>query len=282
MRDDDFERTMDAWAHHEASSAPQLRPTAEMYRMVEARRRPSLLSILLSRRAMLATAVASVMVLAIVYRGLIYPSIFPPQPPAQLVAYVGLREGFTYEKGVTIVGPAVPPRRGPKKRADLIEELLFEFQMPGSPYVIQADVRAELDEIIALTSADNYRLALEPARDAFVYVFQLTSAEALVKLFPNKTYHSAQNPLQQGEMVHLPLEPNWFYLNEEKGVERLYIAASSQPLRNVEALYARYSKASSESKQQEALASLLEGLETIEQTHPDEAVGWVYAFYHLE
>jgi hypothetical protein len=280
MRDDDFERTMDAWAHHEARSAPQMRPTAEMYRTVEANRRPGLLSLLLSRRAMLATAVASMMVLAIVYRGLIHPAIFPQPPPAQVVAYVGLREGFAYDKGVTIVGPAMPPRRGPKKRADLFEQLLFEFQSPGSPVVMQADVRAELDEVIALTSADNYRLVLEPARDAFVYVFQLTSSEALVKLFPNETYHSAQNPLQQG-LYHLPSAPNWFYLDDKKGIERLHIVASPQPLPHVEDLYARYSRAKAEPTKQEALASLLKELESIEQPHPDEAVGWVFAFYHL-
>lgn len=279
MRDGDFERTMDAWADHETESAPEMHPTAEMYRMVEAKRRPSRLSVLLSHRAMLATAVASMIVLTIVYRGLIYPSIFPQQPPAQVVAYVRMREGFSSEKGVTIIGPAVPPHRGPKKGAIFFEQLVFQFQKPDSRFVMQTDVRSQRDEIIALTSAHNYRLVLEPAQDAHVYVFQLTSSDTLAKLFPNETVHSAQNPLQQGQLYHLPLEPNWFYLDDKKGKRRLYIVASSQPLPDVEDLYARYSRANGESKKQEALASLLKELETIEETHPDDAVGWLFAFY---
>jgi len=37
MKDDDFQRTMEAWAEHEIESAPEVHPTPEMYRMVRAR-----------------------------------------------------------------------------------------------------------------------------------------------------------------------------------------------------------------------------------------------------
>ena len=38
MKDEDFEKTMDSWAAHEVESAPQLRPTEEIYRMIKKRK----------------------------------------------------------------------------------------------------------------------------------------------------------------------------------------------------------------------------------------------------
>jgi hypothetical protein len=135
-------------------------------------------------------------------------------------------------------------------------------------------------ETITLTFADNYRLLLEPARDCYVYVFQLTSPNILVKFFPNETYSPVQNPLRREQTHHLPSEPNWFYLGENKGKECLYVIASVQPMQDLEDLYTQYSRADDESNKQELLTSLLDKLDTIEETHGEEAAGWVFVFNH--
>jgi len=225
VRDEEFENTMDTWADHETESAPGMHPTAEMYRMVQAKRKKSLLFVLLSRRAILGTAVASLMVLAILYTGLFDPSTLFNPPPAQQVTVVAMREGFAAEKGGMVIRTVVPSHRGLKKGLLFFQQLLFQFQKQDSRSVVGVDPRGPHEEAITLTAADNYRLFLEPAHECYVYVFQLTSADALAKLFPNETYTSVKNPLRQGQTYYLPSKPNWFYLGESKGQERLYVIA---------------------------------------------------------
>ena len=280
MRDEKFEKTMEAWAKHETLSAPEMRPTAEMYRMVEARRKPGILTILFSRRAVWATAVTSLMVLMVLYVRLYDPfRLFAP-PPVQEVAYVGLRAGFAAQKGVIVIGTSVPSRGGPKKAPPILARLVLQSQEPDSPFVQALDLQNPPDQAVTLTSADNYRLVLEPVKDGYVYVFQFTSSGVLVKLFPNETYNPAQNPVRQGQSHYLPSQPNWFYLGQEKGEERLYIVASTEPLPQLEEGHSQYSAADEGSRKQQLLSRLLEALETIQDTHADTAAGWVFSFHH--
>jgi hypothetical protein len=280
MRDEDFEKVMDTWADREAESAPEMRPTADMYRMVQAKRERGPVFFLGSRWAAVGTAMAGLVMLVVVYAVLFHPSIFPRVPSGQEVAFVGQREGFASEKGVIMEEPGVPPRKGPKKGPIAFEQLVFHFQERDSRFVQGIDLQAPWDETLALTSADNYRLLLEPIGDRYVYVFQLTSTGVLVELFPNETYSSAQNPLRQGQTYYLPPEPNWFYLGQDEGEERLYVIASAQPMQGLEDLYTQYDQANDGADKQQALSTLLSALEIVEEDHPEEAAGWVFAFDH--
>lgn len=283
MRDEDFERIMNTWADHETESAPEMHPTASMYRMVRARRKREKRKPVFpfySRWAAVGTAVASLVVVAILYTVLFHPSIFLDLPSGQEVACVGQREGFASEKGVIVTGPVLPPDKGRGKGPISFRHLMFHFQKQDSRFVQGIDLRAPREEAITLTSADNYRLFLEPAQNCYVYIFQLTSSDILVKLFPNETYSLVQNPLRRGQTHHLPSEPNWFYLGENRGEERLYVIASAQPVQGLDELYTQYGQADDESNKQEALSSLIETLDAIEDTHPEEAVGWVLVFNH--
>lgn len=280
MRDEKFEKTMEAWVKHETLSAPEMHPTVEMYRMVEARGKPGILANLFSRRALWATAVASLMVLTVLYVRLYDPfRLFAP-PPAPEVAYVGLRAAFASEKGRIVIGTAGPSRGGPKKEPTILAQLVLQSQEPDSPFVQAVDMQNPPHEAIKLTSADNYRLVLEPVKDGYVYVFQLTSPGVLVKLFPNETYHPARNPVRQGQLHYLPSEPNWFYLSQEKGEERLYVVASREPLPQLEDGHSEYSAADEGPRKQRLLSTLVEALETINETHADTAAGWVFSIDH--
>jgi hypothetical protein len=201
-------------------------------------------------------------------------------PSGQKVALVGQREGFAAEKGAIVKEPAEPPSKGRGEGSIFFRQLMFHFQRQDSRFVEGINLQVPQKETIALTFADNYRLLLEPARDCYVYVFQLTSSNILVKFFPNETYSPVQNPLRRGQTHHLPSEPNWFYLGEDKGKERLYFTASAQPIQDLEGLYAQYSQADDEPNRQELLSSLLEKLDAIEETHGEEAAGWVFVFNH--
>jgi hypothetical protein len=277
MRDQDFDQAMDAWADHETEAAPEIRPTADMYRMVRAKqRRP--VPFLHSRWAAVGAAVVGLMMFAV-----LYTALFLNVPSGQEMALVGQRAGFASEREVVVRG-TTPPHKGPKGEPVPFERLMFHFQRQGSQLVEGLDLQVPQEETISLASADNYRLLLEPAQDRYLYIFQLTSSGVLVKLFPNGTYSSIQNPLRQGRTVHLPSEPNWFYLDETAaslaGEERLYIVASAQPMPDLEDLYAQYVQADDESNRQALLSSLLEKIAAVEETPSEDVAGWVFVFNH--
>ena len=277
MRDQDFEKTMDAWAAQEIASAPEMRPTADMVRMVRAKRQRKPISLFRSRWATVGAAVAGLVVVAILYAALFHPSILFDLTSRRRVALVGQREGSAYEKVVMVRTPVSPRGKG---EPISFRQLMVQIQRQDSRFVEGVDLRAPPEERIALALADNYRLLLEPAEDRYVYVFQRTSLGILVQLFPNETYSSVQNPLRRGQMVYLPSEPNWLYLGEGKGEERLHVIASTQPLRGVEGLYTRYSQTDDKSNKQETLTRLLERLDTIQGTRSEKAAGWVFVFDH--
>jgi hypothetical protein len=277
MREDDFDQTMEAWAGHEIGAAPEMRPTADMYRLLQAGHKEKRVSLASPRWALAGATIAGLLVLALLYVVFFQPpSPFEP-PPGQQVALVGQREGFPAGKGVVVKG-TVLPKRGEKGRPAFLTELMFQLQRRDAQYVEGIDLLAPQGETISVTSDDNYRLRLEPAGECHIYAFQRTSSGVLVQLFPNDTYSDVQNPLRQGETYFLPSEPNWFYLDADGGKERLYIIAAAQPLPELEDLYARYSQAQGRRDRSEMLASLLAKLESVETTFPGQAQGWVFVF----
>lgn len=262
--DDDFEQVMDTWAGEETRSAPDLHPTAEMYRMVRAgARRPPVPLYL--RWARVGTALAGLLLVAILCTVVFTPS------PGPVVA-VGLRQGYAAEGDIVLRGPTLRPEKGPRRGAVAFNRLMLQLQAQDASVVEGIDPRVPGQERIALAPSDNYRLSLELAQDGYLYVFQFTSSGTLVKLFPNEEYGPVRNPLQGGQPYYLPAEPNWFCLGEFAGEEHLYMIALTQPARELESLYARYSKADQRADQQALLSSLLQAIEA--------ADGWLMVFDH--
>ena len=108
MREDDFEKTMEAWAGHEIGAAPEMRPTAEMYRLLQARQKEKSVSLASPRWALAGAAIAGLLVLALLY-GVFFraPSLFEP-PPGRQVALSPLTRGVA---GNTILHPGRSDRR---------------------------------------------------------------------------------------------------------------------------------------------------------------------------
>ena len=268
MKDENFEKTMDKWAAHEVQSAPQLRPTEEMYQMIEARKRKGLFPVRMQRILVAATAVC------LVLSAIILPVAFHLLD--QKKPSISLRKGFAPEGSVIIKN--LPRRdKGPKKGTMSFHQLMFQYQKGDSSSVYAVDLRFPLAEEIALTAADNYRFVIQTTRDCYVYVYQLDSRGELAKILPNNVYSSVENPLQQGQTYHIPSEPNWLYLGEKEGEERIYVVASAQPMQELEELYAQYDSATNELRR-ESLSHLLKELDG-ELSGEDVAV-WRSVFSH--
>jgi hypothetical protein len=271
MKDEDFQKTMDNWASHEVESSPQLRPTKEMYRMIEARKRRGLFPV--HAQPILVGVAAVFLVLSAIILPVVFYLLDRDSEPS-----VGLRKGVAAEKDVIVKNLPRRGGKGPKRGAISFHQLMFQYQKAGFPSVYGVDLRSPMEEKTTLTADDNYRLVMQPAGDLYVYVYQLDSRGELAKLFPNNVYTSVQNSLQQGQTYYVPSDPNWFHLCKKEGEERIYVVASAQPVRKLEELYAQYGKADNTTKRRESLSHLLNEFDG--ELAGESIAVWRFVFSH--
>ena len=117
MKDEEFDKTMDAGASHEVESAPKLRPTEKMYRMIEARvgKVPFHLHL---RRILVGVAAVCLILSVIIIPMSIYMSDHRPA--------LEQRKGFVSDKGIVIKPPT--RRGGPKKGQISFRQLMIHYQ----------------------------------------------------------------------------------------------------------------------------------------------------------
>lgn len=277
MSDQEFEKTMDTWAVQEMDAAPDMRPTAEMVRLVRAKRKRRPLSLFRPRWALAALVVIALLLL---YVAVLRPAFLFDRPLTRQLAYVGQRAGFGDEKDIVVRTPIPKGKGGPEKGAAFFTQFMLELDRAEASHVVGIDLGAVREETTSLTFSDNYRLILEPAQMCSLYVFQHTSSGFLVKLFPGETYSAVQNPLSSGQRVYLPSEPNWLYVSEDQGRDRLYVVASAQRLHDLETMYAQYVQADDISSKQEALDSLLARLDGFGAVRFQEVSKWLIVLDH--
>jgi hypothetical protein len=111
---------------------------------------------------------------------------------------------------IATVAAAAPVQKIPAR-------IEFQYQPKGSEAITKLDFTSAQEETISLSSDDNYRLILQLPQERYVYVYQVKDQKQLVRLFPNAEYYPAQNPLQAGKRITIPLPPNWFYVGKEAG-----------------------------------------------------------------
>lgn len=263
MRDDEFQKAMDAWVESEIQSAPDLRPTAEMVRLVQAKQAPRRGMPIASRRVVAGAAIAGLVLIVALFALILRSSVIPGWPPAPQETLIAQRLGLDVVQTAIVKGGGKGPgEKGPVRGGAAFQRLVFEIQQPVSPIVQAVDLLNPPRETISLTPADNYRLVLEPVEARHVHVYQRTSSGSLVRLFPNPAYSPAPNPLLPGGATVLPAEPNWLYLDGVPGEERLYVVASAGPLQDLDDLHARYDQEPDAAARDEALSELLARLET--------------------
>jgi hypothetical protein len=278
MNEQEYEQIMDRWAEDAIASAPELRPTAEMYRLVQSRQKGKRGLFFFPRWAVAGTAAAGLLLL-LVSTVLVFPTILTVFKPGLGEPLVAQREGAIPKQDIIVLNQGDPPHRGPKGPVSL-KQLMFQLKRHDSQRAEAVDLILPFEDTITLTSDDNYRLLLEPAKDGYIYAFQLTSSGTLVKLFPQEAYSSIDNPLQEEQVYYLPAEPNWLYLDQAAGEERLSIIASTQPLTELEDLYTRYVREKDKAEKQAILSALLTQLENLVEASAETAAGWTFVFRH--
>jgi len=146
-----------------------------------------------------------------------------------------------------------------KKGAPASKEVIFQFQREGSAFIIDVDMEQKLDYPLGLSPSDNYRLSITVHNTFYLHIFQINSENIPVKLFPGEDPGS-QNPLETGKNYYLPGEKKWYFLDEQKGEEQLYICISEQDIPELEEYYSQYYKTRSATKKEKILTQLINKL----------------------
>lgn len=264
MKDEDFDQLMNTWADDASESAPAMRPSADMVRMVEAMQLRQPAPWFQVSWVRYSTAFASLVVIVFLLWSNLIGS--PGQTP------IGLREG------VASVSDLVLAEGTEVRKSDIFEELMFQYQKENSRVVNGVDLRSSLPETISLSSGDNYRLFLETSGEHHVYVFQLTSSEDLVTIYPNESFSDTPNPLIQGYEYYLPDEPKWMYLPDNTGLESLYVIASKAPIPVLDGLIYGGEESSDGSNRESPLDKLMASIQAIEDGIFESAETWLFVF----
>lgn len=280
MDDERYEEVMDAWTAREFRTAPHLRPTDEMGRMVEARRGTGRLlgPPGLQRWLRLGAAAASLMVCAWILRLAMDAGSEPTGPPGG--SQVASRTWQPPKGDVRVEGPApgMPGGRGPKKGGLPFAELLLQVHRGGSATLTGVDLRSPSAEEVSIDPDDDYRLFLRTARELHVHVYQVSGNGGLTRLFPRTPQAPDPNPLAEGELRFVPAEPEWFHLERRVGEERLVVVASPRPLGELAARWEEYRSAQDARRREELARRVLERIESIREA-PEAGAGVVeYAF----
>ncbi len=102
-----------------------------------------------------------------------------------------------------------------------------------------------------LRDFDKFQVQVRVGQPAHVYVLLLSSALSIARLFPDPTVHLGKdpdfaNPVGAGKRYVLPLEGWCYYLDDQPGVETLFVFASVQPIADLDRLVERMQAAAKE------------------------------------
>jgi len=165
------------------------------------------------------------------------------------------------------------------KRSQIVPERIeFQYQPQGSVSIQGLNISSPQDEIISLTPEDNYRLILQLPQERYVYVIQVGVDKQLTRLFPNTEYNPAQNPLQAGKTIIIPLSPNWFYVEKDTGEVLIYVVTSAEPLQDWDEIYEEYSQSGKTTKRKKIAAGLLDKIEQNKRKPEDQISVQVFRF----
>ncbi len=274
MDDERYEEVMDAWTARECRTAPDLRPTEEMRRMVEARRRRG--RILgppgIQRWLRLGAAAACLMACAWILRLAMDAGTEPTGLPGG--SHVASRTWRPPKGGLRVEGPAPgsPAGRGPKKGGLPFTDLLLQVHRGGSAILSGVDLRFPSDEEVSIEPADDYRLFLRPSRELHVHVYQVSGDGGLARLFPGEPPAIDPNPLPAGALRAVPAEPEWFHLERRAGEERLVVVASPRPLGELGARWEERRLAQDPRRREELAGRVLERIESLREATDAGAV----------
>ena len=160
--------------------------------------------------------------------------------------------------GVYSVIPTLPPEQptlpspndygiitrggAPTQIADLTEQVEDEVSLGLSMRIIShgKDTDGSVSEVTIeegsiLRSKDKFKVQFETKKDAYVYIIIHDSLNKANLLFPDPRI-TLSNNVKANSSHTVPTSEHWFWLDENVGIETVYVLASETPLDNIKAL----------------------------------------------
>ena len=127
-----------------------------------------------------------------------------------------------------------------KNRRVIIINTLESFDLPidnKAPVILQIKgLRDGMERIVhdgdSLDANDRYAVEFKTRDMAFIYIFQIDSAGNVQKLFPKSDLSQHGNPTDPQSVYRIPSPVRWLQLDENKGVEKIILLASHEPVDN--------------------------------------------------
>jgi len=254
-----FHKLMNKWVSKQIDSAPDLRPSDELYDAVRSnRKKPSKVKFPVSIRWGAGIAAAA----AIAFVLFLQTDIFRyPIDGGGLIPSVGIRPGYSVSPDAKKRGPEHGKGPGDSHvgRGEIIfDRLEFQYQKFGSEGINGVYVRVESPDTVKLSAEDNYRLSVELRHPGYLYIYQLSSDSSLVQLFSDDDFSFLRNPLAESQRYLVPSPPDWFHVDNNTGLETIYFAWSENSLPEWDELYELYIESKSSRKHNKYLDILLE------------------------
>jgi hypothetical protein len=100
-----------------------------------------------------------------------------------------------------------------------------------------------------LTRDDNYKVQYFCNMECYVYIAQLDSIGKLEPIIPSD-FMALRNPMAANKLYSIPEGNNWFFLDENKGVEQIFFIVSKTQRSDIEQLFRKISAENRNLKQQ--------------------------------
>jgi hypothetical protein len=128
-----------------------------------------------------------------------------------------------------------PPQPAPAP----LQDLEVQIDVVKEAYVAGQYQARTLADGDTLTQNDNYKIMFQCNMRCYMYIVQLDSSGKMDPIFPS-SYFSWGNPTQIHTLYSLPPQNNWFYLDENTGVETIYFIASRSRRLDLEQLFRKF------------------------------------------
>jgi len=252
MKEQYFKDLIQKWFETELSSVPDLKPTEEMYALLQKKVTKERSFFYRSRWFMAAAAMFLMIFMTITN----FQQIFYPAPILELELQTRYdneeKEEISFDRSFKMHA---------KKGLPSVEKdkIIFQFQREGSAFVTEVEMDPKHDQPLGLNSSDNYRLSLKVITTSYLYIFQINRENIPIKLFPGSN-SDLQNPLEANEKYILPAEDKWYFLNDQTGEEQIFVCVSDKEILEFDELYSQYYKTRSASKKEKILNKLMNKL----------------------
>jgi hypothetical protein len=105
-----------------------------------------------------------------------------------------------------------------------------------------------------LISGNVYRLYFRANQDCYAYLVRLDSAGMLTPIFPKSQWTSDANPVKANRDYFVPARNSWLTLDGAKGIEHIFLVASTEPKTDLEKVLGKIIVANMTLRQQQRFA----------------------------